>query len=257
MFTFPLHHEWISFVFIHFFIGKFFLQESVEEDVVVSLDDDTEVDEEYFGVLSAGTVLKVSLPGEVRTPNYIEELATVLHRYLEQEPDLHQRVHQCLQEPVTPHRTRALFELLAHTASDTISLTSRDMDPDWFKGRVYFLIIVRCNLIFLACFTTCVRIIRRIFLVIQAVYISYIIAYLLVVLHEDLDTKYNTKEDVMRNNCEVRMRGYFNHTRHELLTGTPQNHPHISSAITFFRRHLQSTRSDYTRSPLCITVLTP
>lgn len=105
---------------------------------MVYLDDDTEVDEEYFGVLSAGTLLRVSLPGEVRTPDYIQQLATFLHQCLQREPDLHQRVLQCLQEPLTSDRAAALLELLAQTASKTVSLTSRHKDPDWFKGRVFF-----------------------------------------------------------------------------------------------------------------------
>lgn len=120
---------------------------------MVYLDDDTEVDEEYFGVLSAGTHLRVSLPGEVTTPDYIRQLAAFLHHCLEREPDLHQRVLQCLQEPLTSDRAAKLLELLARTTSDTVSLTSRYEDPDWFKGRLFFLIF-RHMLTFLACLTT-------------------------------------------------------------------------------------------------------
>ncbi|KAK4298587.1 hypothetical protein Pmani_029079 [Petrolisthes manimaculis] len=171
---------------------KFGYKKSDEKDIVVYLTDDTQVDDEYFEILPAGTHLRVSLPGEVTTPNdYIQQLSTFLHRCLQQEPNLHQRVYECLKEPPTSDgAAAALLTLLARAASDTVSLTSRDKDPEWFKG---------------------------------------------------LDTKFNTKEGVMRNSCESRMRGYFQHTRRELLADIP-HHPHITNAITFFRHHLHQTR---------------
>ncbi|KAK3895155.1 hypothetical protein Pcinc_001121 [Petrolisthes cinctipes] len=170
---------------------KFGYKKNEEKDIVVYLTDDTEVDEEYFEILPAGTHLRVSLPGEVKTPDYIQQLAVFLYQCLEQEPNLHQRVLKCLKEPPTSDRAAALLELLARTASNTVSLTSRDKDPEWFRG---------------------------------------------------LNTKFNTKEGVMRNSCESRMRGYFQHTRQELLADTPHDHPHITNAITFFRHHLHKTR---------------
>lgn len=57
-----------------------------------------------------------------------------------------------------------------------------------------------------------------------------------------LNTKFKTKEAVMRNSAETRMRGYLDHTKRELLAeelppDSPQN-----KAILFFKEKLLKSK---------------
>ncbi|MPC63849.1 DNA fragmentation factor subunit beta [Portunus trituberculatus] len=57
-----------------------------------------------------------------------------------------------------------------------------------------------------------------------------------------LDTRFKTKEAVMRNSAEARMRGYLDHTKRELLA---ENLPHDSpqnNAILFFKEKLRNSK---------------
>ncbi|XP_047497157.1 DNA fragmentation factor subunit beta-like isoform X2 [Penaeus chinensis] len=55
-----------------------------------------------------------------------------------------------------------------------------------------------------------------------------------------LDTKFKTKESVLRNSAEMRMRGYFEQAKKELLADGPSSSGPARQAIEFFRQELKS-----------------
>ncbi|KAK8377351.1 hypothetical protein O3P69_013764 [Scylla paramamosain] len=135
------------------------------EAIIVTLDDRTEVDKEYFRVLVNGTELFISKAKDFETVDYIHQLASFLHACLDRQPQLHNKVMSYLQEPVSSKQAATLLEVIAKNTYDSIAQTSKDNDPEWFKG---------------------------------------------------LDTRFKTKEAVMRNSAETRMRVIYNTPREKL-----------------------------------------
>ncbi|XP_063869935.1 DNA fragmentation factor subunit beta-like isoform X1 [Scylla paramamosain] len=161
------------------------------EAIIVTLDDRTEVDKEYFRVLVNGTELFISKAKDFETVDYIHQLASFLHACLDRQPQLHNKVMSYLQEPVSSKQAATLLEVIAKNTYDSIAQTSKDNDPEWFKG---------------------------------------------------LDTRFKTKEAVMRNSAETRMRSYLQHTEGELLAkNLPPDSPQ-KNAILFFKEKLHKSK---------------
>ncbi|KAK8745438.1 hypothetical protein OTU49_000187, partial [Cherax quadricarinatus] len=110
--------------------AKFTLKK--EKALIVTLDDGTEIDEEYFEFLDSDTELHVSSMEEYKIPDFINQLAVFLHDCLKQQPKIHDKVLELLQEALSSTKARALLELLAEF-SDLSSVSSRESDTEWFK----------------------------------------------------------------------------------------------------------------------------
>lgn len=161
-----------------------------DEEIIVTLDDSTEIDEEYYEVLSKDTELHVSSSGDCIKQDFINQLAVFLYMCLERQPKIHDKVMECFQKPKSCNQATALLGLLAK-AADAAPVSSRDIDTDWFKG---------------------------------------------------LDTKFKTKEAVLRNSAESRMRGYLMRTKQELLDGDPPADSPYRRAFLFFKQQLCDCR---------------
>lgn len=168
--------------------AKFTLKK--EKALIVTLDDGTEIDEEYFEFLDSDTELHVSSMEEYKIPDFINQLAVFLHDCLKQQPKIHDKVLELLQEALSSTKARALLELLAEF-SDLSSVSSRESDTEWFKG---------------------------------------------------LNTKFKTKESVMRNSAETRVRGYLDNTKRELLSDNPPEDSPCRQVIAFFKQQLSNCR---------------
>ncbi|XP_063584818.1 DNA fragmentation factor subunit beta-like [Penaeus indicus] len=159
-----------------------------DETLKVTLSDDTEIDEEYFEFVSPGSELHVaSSSGE--TPEEIQALATFLHRCLQNQPQVHDRIMGLLRESSRSPKGAEILGLLSVSSQVSASVSERTSDHEWFKG---------------------------------------------------LDTKFKTKESVMRNSAETRMRGYFEQAKKELLADDPSSNGPARQAIEFFRQELKS-----------------
>ncbi|XP_064107295.1 DNA fragmentation factor subunit beta-like isoform X1 [Macrobrachium nipponense] len=170
---------------------KFDLQ---EEDIYFTLDDDTEVDEEYFEVLENGTNLYLKSREKKEKPSYsLYQLAEFLHKCLLNQPNLHEKVTEYLQKP---EQSAVVLSLLARVAESSCSPSKKEDDLDWFKG---------------------------------------------------LNTKFTTKESVMRNSAETRMRGYLEQVKKILLAGNIRTDSPCRNAVNFFKEHLSKSRynADY------------
>lgn len=106
------------------------------KEFIITLDDKTEVDEEYFEFLSDGTKLCISESKEVESVDYIHQLASFLHACLDRQPQLHSKIMDCLQEPVSSKQAVTLLELMAKTTDASITQTSKEKDVEWFKGKI-------------------------------------------------------------------------------------------------------------------------
>ncbi|XP_064107296.1 DNA fragmentation factor subunit beta-like isoform X2 [Macrobrachium nipponense] len=173
---------------------KFDLQ---EEDIYFTLDDDTEVDEEYFEVLENGTNLYLKSREKKEKPSYsLYQLAEFLHKCLLNQPNLHEKVTEYLQKP---EQSAVVLSLLARVAESSCSPSKKEDDLDWFKG---------------------------------------------------LNTKFTTKESVMRNSAETRMRGYLEQVKKILLAGNIRTDSPCRNAVNFFKEHLSKSRIEKSRSIL-------
>lgn len=162
-----------------------------QEEIIIALEDKTEVDDEYFEFLSNGTRLFIFKAQDFDTADNIHHLASFLQECLKRQPQLHTKVMACLQDEITSKRAATLLELMAKVMDSSIPLTSKEGHAEWFKG---------------------------------------------------LDTRFKTKEAVMRNSAETRMRGYLDHTKRELLSEQlPADSPQ-HEAILYFKKELCKTR---------------
>ncbi|KAG0716029.1 DNA fragmentation factor subunit beta [Chionoecetes opilio] len=159
--------------------------------ILITLDDETEVDEEYFEYLVDDTKLLISRSKTIETTDYIHQLASFLHACLDRQPQLHSKVMGCLQEPVTSRQAVTLLELIAKATQASTPLMSREEDVEWFKG---------------------------------------------------LDTKFKTKEAVMRNSAFTRMYSYLDHAKRELLPDKMLGDSPQSKAILFFKEKLVKSK---------------
>ncbi|XP_066978054.1 DNA fragmentation factor subunit beta isoform X2 [Macrobrachium rosenbergii] len=167
-----------------------------EEDIYFTLDDDTEVDEEYFEVLQSGTKLYIKSREKKEKPSYsLYQLAEFLHKCLLNQPNLHEKVTEYLQKP---EQSAIVLSLLARVAESSCSPSKKEDDLDWFRG---------------------------------------------------LNTKFTTKESVMRNSAETRMRGYLEQVKKILLAGNIPTEP-CRSAVNFFKEQLSKSRIEKSRSIL-------
>lgn len=165
---------------------KFGLQN--DKTLKVALSDDTEIDEEYFEFVSPGSELHVSSSSE-DAPKEIQALAAFLHRCLQNQPQVHDRIMGVLRESSQSPKVAEILGLLSASSQDLVSMSERKCDNEWFKG---------------------------------------------------LDTKFKTKESVMRNSAEMRMRGYFEQAKKELLADDSSSSGPARQAIEFFRQQLKN-----------------
>ena len=108
-----------------------------EEDIYVTLEDGTEVDEEYFEVLRNGTALIIKLRKTEKSALTYEQLADFLHRCLLKQPKIHDRVTDYLQQP---EKATVILGLLAQVAETSCSPSKKEEDFEWFTGMffIYF-----------------------------------------------------------------------------------------------------------------------
>lgn len=107
----------------------------IHKEIIITLDDKTEVDEEYFEFLSGGTKLFISKSKDFEATDYIHQLASFLQACLDRQPQLHSKVMSCLQEPVSSKQAVNLLELMAKATDTSIDHTSKEDDAEWFKGK--------------------------------------------------------------------------------------------------------------------------
>ncbi|XP_042856514.1 DNA fragmentation factor subunit beta-like [Penaeus japonicus] len=160
-----------------------------DETLKVALPDDTEIDEEYFEFVSPGSELLVSSSSSDETPKEIEALASFLHKCVQKQPRIHDRIMGVLRESSQSPKVAELLGLLAMSSHGSASVSERGCDHEWFKG---------------------------------------------------LDTRFKTKESVLRNSAETRMRGYFEQAKKDLLADGPRATGSARRAIEFFRQQLKS-----------------
>ncbi|XP_068234494.1 DNA fragmentation factor subunit beta [Palaemon carinicauda] len=164
-----------------------------EEDLFITLDDDTEVDEEYFEVLENGVKLYMKFREKKEESYPLYQLAEFLQKCLLNQPDLHKKVTEYLMKP---EQSGAVLGILARVAESSCSPSKKEEDLDWFKG---------------------------------------------------LNTKFKTKESVMRNSAETRMRGYLELVKKVLLPEKPPTSSPCRYAVNFFKERLSKSRynADY------------
>lgn len=119
-----------------------FFQE--KEEVIITLEDKTEVDDEYFEFLSNGTKLFVFKKKDFETTDSIHHLASFLQECLKHQPQLHIKLMTCLQEQITSERAATLLELMAKVMDSAIPLTSKEGDAEWFKGMRGKFAVIQC-----------------------------------------------------------------------------------------------------------------
>ncbi|KAK7065335.1 hypothetical protein SK128_021848 [Halocaridina rubra] len=158
------------------------------EDVCLTLEDETEVDEEFFEVLESGRELRIKCRRTEKGIHHLHLLAEFLHQCLTKQPSVYNKVMQCLRDP---DQSPAVLDLLAQIAKSASASPYRD-DAEWFKG---------------------------------------------------LNTKFRTKEAVMRNSAETRIRGYLDMAKKSLLVGTPQlPESPCKKAIDYFKGRLSECK---------------
>lgn len=105
-----------------------------QEEIIIALEDKTEVDDEYFEFLSNGTKLFLFEPQDFKAADYIHHLASFLQACLDRQPQLHTKVMNYLEEQITSETAAPLLELMAKAMDSSIPLTSKEADTEWFKG---------------------------------------------------------------------------------------------------------------------------
>ncbi|XP_037778113.1 uncharacterized protein LOC119574914, partial [Penaeus monodon] len=110
-----------------------------DETLRITLSDDTEIDEEYFEFVSPGSELHVASSSEV-TPKEIQALATFLHRCLQNQPQVHDRIMGLLRESSQSPKMAEILGLLSASSQVSASASERKCDLEWFKGVCFILI---------------------------------------------------------------------------------------------------------------------
>ncbi|XP_076060429.1 DNA fragmentation factor-related protein 4 isoform X2 [Oratosquilla oratoria] len=132
------------------------------KEFFITLDDDTEIDEDYFEILSDNTILKIVDPMVPSASGLAQKLAKFLELCILQQPRLHSQVQELILEEPTSDLLHKVLALVPKNEKNMCS--TRADDFKWFEG---------------------------------------------------LNTKYRTKEAVMRNSAESRMRGYYERIKKE------------------------------------------
>ena len=106
-----------------------------EHDIITTLEDKTEVDEEYFEFLGNGTKLFISTSRHLEKIDY-NKLSSFLRTCLERELQIHNKLWTCLHEKGSSKQAAALLQVLLNTTDAALDKTSKDDDADWFKGKI-------------------------------------------------------------------------------------------------------------------------
>lgn len=120
-----------------------------QEEIIITLEDKTEVDDKYFEFLSNGTRLFIFKAQNFDTADNIHCLASFLQECLKRQPQLHTKVMACLQEEVTSKKAATLLELMAKVMDSSVPLTSKEEDAEWFKGLQRNIYVIWCPVLWM------------------------------------------------------------------------------------------------------------
>ncbi|CAL4069553.1 unnamed protein product, partial [Meganyctiphanes norvegica] len=100
------------------------------EDFVLTLEDGTEVDDEYFEVLPEGTILNL----QTKNKNSLQNVVEFMKECFDKMPQMHDHVNELLNMSRECVELKSLFHLMAEVCSDSKNSGNRiEEDNIWFQ----------------------------------------------------------------------------------------------------------------------------